>query len=87
MMRSRGFWIALVAWLLIGLPMLVATGWFRLDGLPIADPPRTDRGILEVIGWLGIVGLVYLTPLYLMIDEFKFRRSRRAKTEIPHAQD
>ena len=87
MSRSRRFWVVLSAWLLIGLPVLFLTAWFRPDGLPIADPPKTDRGFFEILGWLGIVGLVYLTPLFLVIDELKFRRSRRAQTEKLNAQD
>ena len=82
MRRERRFWIMLSAWILLGLPVLIGTAWLRSDGLPIPDPPKAEKGFIEVIGWVGIVGLVYLTPIFLFIDEVRYRRARR--TQLRH---
>ena len=87
MKRERRFWIMLIAWLFLGLPALVGAAWMRSDGLPIPDTPKVEKGIMEVFGWGAIVLFVYATPILLIIDEFQFRRSRRAELGKQNAAD
>ena len=87
MSRPRRFWITLALWLAIGLPLLIAVAAFRSDKLPLPQLPPIQDGFRAVFEWGAVVLWVYLTPIFLVAEEWEFRRVRKSTQKSSHAED